>query len=863
MSEKNDMREMIFIAVALLLCSNIFAGNDRHELFSADLENLRSSTNKTTWQGLILHLEAKHPYCADWLAQDADDKGAADWLVGKNDAFFVTLCRKVALEAGSIPAALTAQLEKLASSQDEGVALRLYLDLCELRRQSRLKPLLEKTSTIIFTQFTDTASQGYSLIADGGKSLCILEMAGCYGTVNTLFADPAGKGKIRDPEVDFDGKRILYSYSPSGQRNDFSLYEMEVATRAIRRITAETDVADIQGAYLPDGGIVFNSSRCAQECDCISVTTFNIYRCERDGSRLRRLGYDQVSVCYPKIMDDGCVLYTRWEYNDRGQIYPQALFQMNPNGVNQTEYYGNNSWFPTSLHHARSIPDTKKAIAIASGHHTPQSGKLVIVDPALGRQENTGIELLAPLRKPVAVKVDRWGQEGDQFQYPYALSENLFIVAYSPEGFVTQELKNKTKIRSIRYRLYLMDRDGHRELLADDPTQSCNQPVPLMPRPKPAVRPSIVDLSKTEGTFYIQDVYTGPGLKNIPRGTVKSLRVIALEYRRTSIGCSLNTGPAGGNWHVRTPISITGSWDPKRVLGDAVIYSDGSVFFKAPANTPVYFQVMDAKGHCIQTMRSWATLMPGENASCVGCHEEKNSTPLIKDGPTVALQSGAQNLASFYGPTRGFSFIKEIQPILDRHCVKCHDGVRWQAVEQRTLTERILAYPGKGNWSEILKLNADMAVTPKVNAAGKPFSLRKDLVVEHFSARKWSDSYVGLLRPFLFPPNVIKRPGSDDKHILLALPNTFINWVSPQSEPSMLEPYPAGACKSGLITLLEQGHKGTKLNKEEMDKIACWIDLQVPFCGDYLEANAWTEDEAKKWQAQEEKAKRLAATENK
>lgn len=859
-----DMRGIIFIAISLLVCGSILASDAKHEAFSLELENAKNNNqDKTDWKGFILQLESKHPYCADWLEQDADEKDAAAWLMGRKNTFFAALCRKTASEAGSIPADLAAGLEKLAISPDEGVALRLYLDLCELRRQLRLKPLLEKTSKIVFTKFNDTASQGYSLVADGGKSLCILEMDGCYGTVNELFAGPAGKGKIRDPDVDFDGKRILYSYSPSGERNDFNLYEMEVGSRTIRRITTETDVADIQGAYLPDGGIVFNSSRCAQECDCISYTTFNLYRCESDGSKLRRLGYDQVSVCYPRVMDDGRVLYTRWEYNDRGQIYPQPLFQMNPDGMMQTEFYGNNSWFPTSLHHARGIPGTKKAIAIASGHHTPQSGKLAVVDPAMGRQENVGVELLAPPRKPKAVRVDQWGQDGDQFQYPYALSENLFIVAYSPEGFVNKEFENKTNRRTVRYRLYLMDRDGRRELLVDDPAISCNQPVPLMPRPKPIVRPSMVDLNKTDGTFYIQNIYAGPGLKDIPRGTAKNLRVIALEYRRTSIGCSLNTGPAGGNWHVRTPISITGSWDPKRVLGDAVIHPDGSVFFRAPANTPVFFQVIDAKGHCIQTMRSWATLMPGENASCVGCHEEKNSTPLTRDGPTMALQSGVQELVPFYGQSRGFSFVKEIQPILDRHCVKCHDGDRWQAVEQKAMTESILAYPGKGSWPEILKMNADMTATPKVNAAGKSFSLRNDLAVEHLSARKWSDAYVGLLRPFLFPSKVIRRPGCDDKHILVALPNKIINWVSPQSAPPMLEPYEAGSCKSGLITLLEKGHKGTRLNREEMDKIACWIDLQVPFCGDYFEANSWTEDEAKKWQAEEDKAKRLAAVENK
>jgi len=552
-------------------------------------------------------------------------------------------------------------------------------------------------------------------------------------------------------------------------------------------------------------------------------------------------------------MGDGRVLYTRWEYNDRGQIYPQPLFQMNEDGTAQTEYYGNNSYFPTSLHHARAIPGTGKAVAIASGHHTPQSGKLAIIDPTRGRQEDSGVELLAPPRKPQPVRVDRWGQEGDQFQYPCALDEEHFLVACCPETFLPAG-----RGQGVRYRLYLIDRDGRRELLASDPAVSCNQPVPVLARPRPPVRASGVDLKQTHGTFYVQDVYAGPGLAGVARGAAKRLRAVAIEYRRTSIGCSLNTGPAGGNWHVRTPVSITGSWDVKRVLGQATIHPDGSAYLRAPANTPVFFQVLDAKGHCIQTMRSWATLMPGENASCVGCHETKASTPPGRQGTTMALRAGAEEMTGFYGPARGFSFAREIQPILDRHCVRCHSGRRWQPAENKELTGRILAYPHKGTYEEILALNAKSALAPGCGADEKPFSLKGDLAVEHLAARQWSDAYVGLLRPFLFPPNVIKRPGGYDRHILVALPNRVVNWVSPQSSPPMLEPYHAGACKSGLIAMLEKGHNKVALSREEMDRIACWIDLQVPFCGDYLEANAWSEAELARWRAEEEKARRLA-----
>ena len=185
---------------------------------------------------------------------------------------------------------------------------------------------------------------------------------------------------------------------------------------------------------LPNGHIVFNSTRCVQTVDCWWTEVSNLYTCDGEGRYLRRLGFDQVHSNYPTVTPDGRVLYTRWEYNDRGQIFPQGLFQMNPDGTGQTAYYGNNTWFPTTILHARAIPGTQKVVAVFSGHHTIQKGWLGILDPSRGRQENQGAQLIAPVRETAAVRVDAYGQSGDQFQYPYPLSETEFIVAFRPAG---------------------------------------------------------------------------------------------------------------------------------------------------------------------------------------------------------------------------------------------------------------------------------------------------------------------------------------------------------------------------------------------------------------------------------------------
>ncbi len=221
-----------------------------------------------------------------------------------------------------------------------------------------------------------------------------------------------------------------------------------------------------------------------------------------------------------------------------------------------------------------------------------------------------------------------------------------------------------------RFGVYWMSIDGQRELLVADETISCNQPVSLAVRPEAPVHPCRVDYRSECATVYLQDVYQGPGLTGVDRRAAKSLRVVALEFRAAGIGSNLNHGPAGDAL-ASTPISIEGAWDVKTILGTTTIHDDGSACFTVPARTPLYFQVLDEKDQMIQTMRSWVSLQPGEVIACIGCHENKNVAPAVT---TIgqALKSPPQALTPFCGPPRGFSFVREIQPILDTHCVRCH-----------------------------------------------------------------------------------------------------------------------------------------------------------------------------------------------
>ncbi len=663
-------------------------------------------------------------------------------------------------------------------------------------RKRLLGPFREKLHRVVFTKhfdmggshyaYTDAVSDEDVLNPGGarkefnfkpGSSLCMLSLdEGLNVWETTLIHD--ANGVIRDPDVSYDGKRILFAWKKSARDDDYHLYEMDVATRAVRQLTFGKGVADYEGIYLPDGNIMFSSTRCFQNVDCWHVSACNMFLMDGDGKFMRRIAFDQVHSNYPQVHPgSGAVTYTRWEYNDRGQIYPQPLFQMHPNGAHQQEFYGNTSYFPTSILHARGIPDTQKVLAILSGHHTPQKGKLAIIDPSLGREETVGVTLVAPEVKPKgSIRIDQYGQKGDQWQYPYPLDENNYLVTFRPNG-------------AKHFGIYFMNRKGERVLLAQDPVVSCNQPVPLAPRPKPPQVGYPIDWRKTTGTFTVKDVYAGPGLKGIARGTVKKLRVVALDFMATDIGRK----------HGPSAISDLAAWDVKVVLGETPVHEDGSAAFEVPARTPIYFQAIDGNGHVVQTMRSWSTLMPGETFSCVGCHAYDSSAASAKAN-TLALQKGVAKLQPFYDVSgRGFSFPKTIQPILDAKCVKCHSGVDAPA--------------------------PDLRATP---------------VWDEKARKLWNKSYNSLVST-----GRAARPANDTSQVTGTIDehSRYVNWIGRWSVPTPIPPYSHGSSRSPLVKMLAKGHRGVKMTQEEMDKIACWIDLAVPHSGTWTEG-MMADDEA-------------------
>ncbi len=812
----------------------------------------------------------------DWLLQDAPKiEAAPDECFSSHDGLarerklIETVLEELRDEFDWDAGALEKELDEISTSGAAGDDPRwraLYYSACAQRRKLRLDTLRLYSNRIIYVKhfvFGGTEGlTGVSNLSDAqyydqtterrpGSQLCMLTLNDDGSLTNETLIDKPN-GVIRDPNLSWDGKRLVFSMRDSFENDDYSLYEMNLDDRSTRRLTSppvdggrKLPCADFEPCYLPEGGFLFASTRHAQINDCWPNDNTDIYSCDADGKHIRRLTYDELDTNFPQITNDGRVVYTRWEYSDRNAYYLHPLFTMNPDGTAQTEFVGNNSMYPASYIQARPVPDSNKLVAIISGHHVPHKGKLALIDRSLGTQDGDCIEYVAgaspdgaPGRVPNPIKttahyareIDMFGQEGPQFQYPYPLDEDTYLVAFCPEGWLTIDGPYTPP-----FGVYFMTSDGERELLAFDWTVSSGQPIAVAPKEAPRMKASAVDPSANYGTFVVQDVYAGPGLAGVERGTVKKLRVVALEYRAAKVGKGSNAGEVDRGL-VQTPISFNnGSWDVKHVLGEVDVEEDGSVAFKAPARTPVYFQLLDERGYCVQTMRSWATLQGGERFACLGCHENKLETgamqvarlnsiaankppqiPRLPDGSLYPLierlekescLDSVQNYLGVNAPAldcdhdaraAGFSYRQEIQPILDRHCVSCHTGESVGDMDN-----------GKAKSS--LDLRGIVESVDRLKQAPDD---------EH--KRAFTRSYLNLT-------NNGKVEGSK-----------WTIWLETRSRSAMLPPYFTGSCKSPIMKYLEPEHYGVEVSDIEKRTFACWIDLLIPFCGSYTDANVWS-----------------------
>ena len=525
---------------------------------------------------------------------------------------------------------------------------------------------------------------GYtSYIIRSPAELCVLESVRNGGPVRTLLRTETGC--VRDPDVSFDGRRIVFAYARD-QRSDshYHLWEINADGTGLRQLTTSPPFAgpepplrapgwhDVEPCYLPSGAIVFTSTRYVRFVDCVDVEPVTtLFAMDADGRRLRGISANHVHDWHPSVLNDGRLIYTRWEYTDRSQMWPHKLFVKNPDGSSTASFYGSNSWWPVSMLHARAVPSSRRVICTLAGHHsdTSQTGEIALLDRSRGSEDVKGVAALFPPRKIEPIyRDDPRPDPNTRYTEPYPLSERWFIVSGRPAG-------------AKRFGLYLADFSGNRVLLYEDEKLDCLSAMPLSARPCPPVIPPQTDYRRNDATILLLDVYRGAGMAGVPRGSVKALRILDFDVRDTpgSGGLRQEEGPSGG--HSCPVTALGGSWHVKRILGTVPVHADGSAAFRIPAERRVFFQPIDERGRAIQSMRSWVEAMAGECITCIGCHESPTEPPPL--AKAMALAKEPVDPTPWYGPPRAFGFVREVQPVLDRHCVRCHNAADKQGLDLR------------------------------------------------------------------------------------------------------------------------------------------------------------------------------------
>jgi len=648
---------------------------------------------------------------------------------------------------------------------------------------------LNKASMAIpeFKELCEKVDRG-EMISDYHDAIVVMSPI-CDGEITTVHQSGKFIGNV---DLHFDADRLLFTshvdpgelkeVSNTKQAKGYAVFELGVDPKTghlrgkPRRVSPDMgwDVDNYDPCYLPDGRVIFASTAAYTGVPCVGGNDYvaNLYIMNSDGSGVRRLTFDQEGNWHPTMMENGRVMYTRWEYTDSAHYYSRVLMTMNPDGTDQKAFYGSNSYWPNSMFYARQIPgEPSMFVSTITGHHSnAKGGAMCLFDVTKGSQEADGaVQLITARGKKVEpLVIDNLSRAySPMFYHPFPLSAKYFLAVANRGVYLLDVFDNMLLLKAA-------DNDG-----------GYYEPLPLRKSARPRVLPDRIKPGSKEGTVLIGDIYSGPGLDGVPRGTVKSVRICRYEYSPRNKGGHYAMGMEAG-------------WDARQILGSAPVDKDGSASFKVPANTPFTIQPLDKDGKALQLMRSWTMAQPGEGLSCVGCHENRSMGPAA--APGTAMLRAPSELKPFYGPTRGFGFTSEIQPVVEKYCIGCHDGTTDLAPDGRDKKDRYTV--------------ADRVVGTGPNT-GKRF---RECGIPDFTNPKNAHA---LLHPY------VRRNG-------------------PEGDYHLLTPLEFHADTSELIQMLRKGHHNVVLDQEAWDRIITWIDLNSPFYGSWTEAGAKQETLARR-----------------
>jgi len=703
------------------------------------------------------------------------------------------------LGAGAIARAQTAEWESLseewkrlaaAAETDDARWEDLWRRVHRERRRIVFLNPLARMGPILFVKhapggvFSHQLTQYYGACARPGGGIFVLEAPGRSFAVRELTARKLPLGSYMTPDVSWDGKRVVFAYcrvpTPPPNRTTyldrfFHIYEMNADGSGLRQLT-DGPYDDFSPRYLPDGRIIFISTRRGgfHRCGRGPCPVYTLAVMNPDGSNPHAISYHETHEWDPAVLNDGRVIYTRWDYVDRNAVHYQQLWTIRPDGTDPRIFYGNNTWNPVGVWEARPVPGSRLVMATAAAHHAMTAGSIILLDVARGVDYLHPITRLTPevlfpeseapvsngrgghwratagvrTKPPVPPEQARW--PGHCYRSPWPLSEKFFLAAYSYQALIGEPSANPAEM----FGLYLVDAFGNKELLYRDPKLSSLWPVPLRPRPRPPIIPSALEEpNRREGTYFVQNVRASfPALSP---GAIERLRIVQVLPKTTP--------------HINNPpLGLPNASPGKQVLGTVPVEDDGSAYFRAPAGVALSFQALDARGMAVQVMRSVSYLQPGENAACVGCHEPRSASPAPR-AVAKALRRPPSVIEPGPDGSKPLSYPILVQPVLDKHCVRCHNRRKPEG---------------------------------KIILTGEPEG-------------RYTASYNALA------PRV-----------------SFAAWGAPRGncEP-LARPGYFGARGSPLTSFFTKAHHGVELSAEDWERVVTWMDANALFYGTFEPAD--------------------------
>ncbi|MFV1967147.1 MAG: hypothetical protein ACC628_17095, partial [Pirellulaceae bacterium] len=535
------------------------------------------------------------------------------------------------------------------------------------------------------SSFSHQLTQYYGRTSRPGGGVFILDAPG--ESMRSRRLDDLPMGSYQHLDLSWEGDRLLFSFCDAGegtgdwrtdQQRHYHLFEVSADGSKTRQLT-EGPFDDFSPRYLPDGTLLFISTRRGgfHRCGRGPCPVYTMAVAESDGTHPRVISFHETHEWDPAVLNDGRIVYTRWDYVDRHAVHYQQLWTVRPDGTNVAAYYGNNTLNPVGVWEARSVPDSNLVMATAGAHHAMTAGSIILLDVSQGIDGLKPITRLTPdalfpesefavqrwhatagISEPPEVPIEERRWPGHCYRTPYPLSRDYFLAAYSYDALIGEPHANASNMFGI----YLVDRFGNKELLYRDASVGSLWPLPLRARRRPPIFSSaLAETECAEGTFFVQNVYTSwPRISR--QETIQQLRILQVLPKTTP---DANTPKVG----------LANASPGKQVLGTVPVEPDGSAYFRAPAGIPLSFQALDQRGMAVQTMRSLTYLQPGENASCIGCHEYRTGVPDPYSTASARKREPSQIKPGPEG-SKPFSYPLLVQPILDQHCVRCHGSER-------------------------------------------------------------------------------------------------------------------------------------------------------------------------------------------